>query len=265
MQETSALYRQILATEPHWFEVSVVIGESGVLITEYGDKILFGDTAIIVSRDSPDSGYREERLMNVQTRIQMFNDGIEIGRAISQEIEVTIIKPSADLPNMALIAPYVRVCSENATSEWVKQGVFYIDTRSYSDNDSEGGLVTLTLHGYDAMLMTEQYYTDTGNLDWSSGTVVDTDMVSDIARIIGVSVDERTWDVMTSGYRVPLPTSYTLREILGYIASMYIGCFIMTDEGLLRLVSILELPPETSLLIDQVGDYIVFGEDRILV
>jgi hypothetical protein len=46
---------------------------------------------------------------------------------------------------------------------------------------------------------------------------------------------------------------------------MYVGAFIMTDEGKLRLVSILELPPETNYLIDEVGDAITFGGDRILV
>jgi hypothetical protein len=46
---------------------------------------------------------------------------------------------------------------------------------------------------------------------------------------------------------------------------MYAGCFIITEVGQLRLVSLLELPPETNLLIDNVGDYIVFGSDRIKV
>ena len=41
--------------------------------------------------------------------------------------------------------------------------------------------------------------------------------------------------------------------------------FIITEVGQLRLVSLLELPPETNLLIDNVGDYIVFGTDRIKV
>lgn len=259
MQETSALYRQILATEPHWFETSIVVGESGVLVTEYADRILFGGTAIIVSRDSPDSGYTEERLMSVQTSIQMFNAGIEIGRAIAQEIQVTMIKPAIDFPDMAQVVPFVRVCNETDKSEWIQQGVFYIDTRELSDNDS--GLVTLTFHGYDAMLMAEQYYSSSS----LSYPAVDTAVVREIANKMGVNVDARTWDIMTNAYQIQTPTAYTYREILGYIASMYVGCFVMTDEGNLRLVTILELPAETSLLIDQIGDYIVFGSDRIKV
>jgi len=80
-----------------------------------------------------------------------------------------------------------------------------------------------------------------------------------------VSVDSRTTTLMDKAYSIPLPTGYTYREVLGYIASMYVGCFVMSDTGKLRLVTITELPPETNYLIDQTGDAITFGGDRILV
>jgi hypothetical protein len=263
VQTTSALYRQILATEPHWFETSIVIGESGDLVTEYGDRILFGGTAILVARSGADSGFTENQIFNVRTSIQMFQEDPTIGGAISQEIELTMLKPSGDIPPMGLIVPYVRVCSELGKSEWIQQGVFQIDTREVSDND--GNITTITIHGYDAMLTAEQYWHDNGSLNWSSGTVTDRAMVGNIAAIMGISVDSRTYTIMTNNYRIPMPMQYTLREILGYIASMYAGCFIITEVGQLRLVSLLELPPETNLLIDNVGDYIVFGSDRIKV
>ena len=263
MQETSVLYRQILSDANHWFETSVVVGDSGLLITESGDKILFGGTAIIVSRTGPGSGYQENKLFSVHTSIQMFHEDPTPGQAVAQEIELKMLTPSGDIPPMGVIVPYVRVCNETDQSEWIQQGVFYIDTREISKNHST--FSTITLHGYDAMLKTEQDFTDSGRLDWSTGFVTDEDMVQEIADLIGVDVDTRTWSVMGEEYQIPLPTGYSLREILGYIASMYAGCFIMTDIGQLRLVSILEIPPETNLLIDQIGDYIVFGEDRIVV
>jgi hypothetical protein len=89
--------------------------------------------------------------------------------------------------------------------------------------------------------------------------------VNEIAYQMGVSVDARTTALMTNAYTIPLPTGYSYREVLGYIASMYVGCFIMSDEGKLRLVSLLELPHETNYLIDQIGNAITFGGDRILV
>lgn len=263
MQETSSLYRQILATEHHWFETSVVIGETGDLVTEHGEKILFGGTAILVARAGADSGFLESQLFSLRTSIQMFQDDPTVGSAVSQEIELTMLKPAGDIVPMGLVVPYVRVCCETDKSEWIQQGVFYIDTREVSDND--GDITTITIHGYDAMLTAEQYWNDNGSLDWTSGTVSDTDMVGNIAEIMDISVDARTWNIMTNNYRIPMPMQYTLREILGYIASMYAGCFIITEVGQLRLVSLLELPPETNLLIDNVGDYIVFGTDRIKV
>ena len=71
--------------------------------------------------------------------------------------------------------------------------------------------------------------------------------------------------LLTEGFTYPLPTGYSLREMLGFIAAQYVGCVILTEENKLRLVSLPELPKETNLLIDQNGDYITFGGDRILV
>ena len=70
---------------------------------------------------------------------------------------------------------------------------------------------------------------------------------------------------MGVGTVIPFPVGYTMREVLGFIASMYIGCFIITDEGKLRLVALNGLPTETNLLIDSVGDVLLFGGDAILL
>lgn len=150
--------------------------------------------------------------------------------------------------------------TEEVTSEWIPQGVYYIDTREVTANSS--GVKVLTIHGYDAMLLAEQ--------DYSSNDVVsdapDTAFVQAIADAIGVDVDPRTWEIM-QGYTIPFPIGYSMREILGYIASSYVGCFVMTNEGKLRLVSLLGLPAydETSLLKTNTGYVILFGGDAILV
>lgn len=263
MQETSSTYRRILADENHWFETTVVIGDSGVLITENKEKVFFGvgdqQTFIVVARSGAESGYGEDQIFSVRTNIQLFQNDPSVGGAVSQEIELTMLQPAGDIPQMGLIIPYVRACNAEEKSEWIQQGVFYIDTREISNND--GGITTITLHGYDAMLKAEQEWHDTGTLNWSNDTVSDADMVADIASIMGISVDARTWAIMTDNYQIPMPLNYTLREILGYIASMYVGIFIINEVGQLRLVSLLELPEETNLLIDNIGDYITFGEE----
>ena len=263
MQQTSALYRQILSSEDYYFETRVVIGESGNLITEGGEQILFGGTAIVVARTSPESGFDENIIFSVKTSLNMFENGPVIGTAVAGEIDLEIIQPSGDIGRMGVVIPYVRAVRIDGDtvlqSEWLQQGTFFIDTRESSHNDD--GLNVLKLHGYDAMLKAEQDYASTG-LNWPA---LDIDIVLEIASVMGVSVDARTWDVMTDGYYFPLPTSYTLREMLGYIAGAYAGCFVMTERGQLRLVSITELPPETRFLVDEYGYVITFGITRIKI
>lgn len=233
MQTTSALYQSILSGDNHWFESRLVIDGVGT----YGETDLF----------------------SISTSHQMFHGSPTIGSAVAGEINVKMVYPqNVTIPTMAKLMPQVRVCNATQQSEWLSQGVYFIDTRERTV--TEAGESVLELHGYDAMLKAEQMYN--GRI---TGDSTDIQMVNEIAYQMGVSVDSRTTALMTAAYTIPLPTGYSYREVLGYIASMYVGCFIITDEGKLRLVSITELPPETNYLIDQVGDAITFGGDRILV
>lgn len=233
MQTTSALYNSILADEEHWFETRLVIDGVGT----YGETDLF----------------------SISTSHQMFHGSPTIGSAVAGEINVKMVYPTnVTIPTMAKLMPQVRVCNATQQSEWIAQGIYYIDTRERTVSDANEDV--LVLHGYDAMLKAEQIYN--GRI---TGDSSDVQMVDEIAYQMGVSVDSRTYDLMTAEYTVPFPTGYSYREILGYIASMYVGCFIMSETGELRLVSILELPPETNYLIDNAGDAITFGGDRILV
>lgn len=233
MQTTSDLYNSIISSDNHWFETRLVVDGAGT----------FGET----------------QLYSIRTSHEMFHGSPTIGSAVAGEIHVKMVAPNGGLPSMAKLMPQVRVCNASQQSEWLSQGVYYVDTRETTVTESNEEV--LTLHGYDDMLRAEQYFQS----DSITGDSTDTDMVDEIARIMGVDVDDRTYALMNHAYTIPLPTGYTLREVLGYIASMYVGCFIMNEVGKLRLVSILELPPETNYLIDQVGDAITFGGDRILV
>lgn len=232
MQTTSALYNSILASDNHWFETRLVIDGVGT----------FGET----------------ELFAVSTNLEMFQGSPTLGKAVAGEIEIKMLLPSVNIPTMATLRPQTRVHDATRQSEWIPQGVYYIDTRERTKNND--GLDILTIHGYDAMLRAEQMYA--GRI---TGNSTDIQMVNEIAYQMGVSVDARTTALMTNAYTIPLPTGYSYREVLGYIASMYVGCFIMSDEGKLRLVSLLELPHETNYLIDQIGNAITFGGDRILV
>lgn len=233
MQTTSALYDSIIVGADHWFETQLVIDDVGT--------------------------FSENQLFSISTNVQMFQNSPTLGKAVAGEIEIKMFKPSVDIPIMACLRPQVRVCNATQQSEWLSQGVYFIDTRETSANMD--GLDILTIHGYDAMLKSEQVFQS----DVITGDSVDTDMVDEIASIMGVSVDARTYTLMTQGYTIPLPTGYSCREVLGYIASMYVGCFVMSDVGELRLVTILELPAETNLLITEGGVPLQFGDDCILL
>lgn len=234
MQQTSALYKRLLSSDNHWFETQVVIEGAGT----------FGETD----------------LFSVFTSYQMFHGSPTIGSAVAGEIQIKMVYPqSASIPTMARLMPQVRVRNATQQSEWIAQGVYFVDTRERTVTDT--GESVLELHGYDAMLKAEQPFQS----NTITGDSTDVQMVNEIASIMGIEVDERTYDIMTAAYTIPLPTGYSCREVLGYIASMYVGAFIITDEGKLRLVSILELPPETNYLINEAGDAITFGGDRILV
>ena len=261
MQNTSQLYKDIVSSENHWFETTLVIGESGRLVDNVGDVITFGGTAILVDTGGPDSGFDETILMSVSTNHAVFSKNVPVvGSAISGEIDITMLAPVADLPKMARLAPYVRATDGERISEWIPKGVYFIDTRHTSHNDD--GLDVMTIHGYDSMLMFEQDYPSDNQ---HSYPLLDRTMVQHIADSIKISVDPRTFQRMNRNYRFPLPVGYSSREVLGFIAGAYGGNFIISDENQLLLIKLGDLPRETNYLIDQVGDVIVFGSDRILV
>lgn len=261
MQNVSDLYKEIIAQDNHWFEVALAIGESGVLVTEYGYTILFGTTAILVDTGGAESAFREDILMSMSTTHTVFNENFPVvGSAISGEIFITMLKPISDIPRRARLVPYVRVTNGTQTSEWIQKGVYYVDTRETSHNSN--GLDIITIHGYDAMLMFEQNYPSDNTHDYP---LLDTTMVQFIADSIGIQVDPRTWERMTQGYMIPLPVGYSSREVLGIIAASYGGNFIISDDGSLLLIRLCDLPRETNYLVTQLGDIIVFGEDKILV
>ena len=61
------------------------------------------------------------------------------------------------------------------------------------------------------------------------------------------------------------PFGYTMREMLGYIASAYGGNFIISDTNDLLFVPLGCLRTETYYLVTEGGDSITFGGNRILV
>ena len=237
MQMVSALYAEILQDTNHRKEV----------------KLLVNGTEVPMSN-----------IIELKTSGGLF-ESVGIGHSISRQISAQFV-PVGEIPRMAEIRPYVRVRLDEHVSEWIPKGVFYIDTR---EADEASG--TLTIHGYDAMLLYggEPYLLEGDVGSWPRSAAL---VVADIAGRMGLELDPRT--VIDPDVAVSFPNDWTLRETLGYIAAAHCGNWTITDAGKLRLVPLWSIPEydpdepggeETSLLIDQHGDYITFGGVRIIV
>lgn len=262
MQRTSRLYQQILLSGNYRVETSLVVGESGRLITEKAEILRFGGDAILISSSGADAGYNESMLISVKTTRRVFADNVpQAGCCTCGEIYVEMLMPLGEIAPMAMLAPFVRLVSteDGTCSEWIKKGIYYIDTRSNTRNDD--GLDILRLHGYDAMLRANKPYESTT----LSFPATDIAVVRDIAGKMGVSLDEECVPNINRGYAVQYPGEYSMRETLQYIGAMYAGNWIMNDFGELQLICLNDLPPETSLLVDEFGYRITFADDRILV
>jgi hypothetical protein len=233
MYTVSALWATLIATDGHWFETYVDI--NGVT-------------------------YGQDQIMSMSTELRMFSEEQPtVGGCLAGELTLKMLVPSATIPRMASIEPYVRVCTGTQQAEWIPQGKYFIDTRETTRNDD--GLNILTIHAYDSMLKAEGDYPSTSH----SWPYTDINVVNEIATTLGVGVDSRTTALMTNGYQASLPAGMTMRETLGNIAAMYAGNWVMSYDGELLLIAVNGIPPETNYLVTAIGEPITFGGDRILV
>lgn len=255
MQTVSDTYNSIIVGN-HWFEAKLEIREPDADISNLTASSLIGT-------------YPENEIFSISTSSEMLSKTFTIGSAVAAEIDIKMVKPSENIPPMAMLIPYVRACNSETQSEWIKQGIFFIDTRK--ESRTQTGEEVLILHGYDAMLKSEQMHTAIVE-EW------DKTLVKNIAKKMGLKdgsnnalVDPRTWDIIpntedtTNNYKFPVTMSYAMRDTLRHIACAYAGWFVITDNGYLRLVSTDELPHETSYLVTERYSPITFGGTRILI
>ena len=162
-----------------------------------------------------------------------------IGRVCSATMKA-VIRPidGVTIPKAARVYCYCRLVSAdgNTATDWIKQGCFYVSSRS--------GKTNITLNMRDDMVKAGQTYFDKSALsDWPKQQDL---VVEDIAEIMGVEIDSRTVLNTGSSYRVNYIASDTLiSEVLSYIAASNGGNWIMSEEGSLRLVP-LESPKDES-------------------
>lgn len=232
MQPISLLYRQLLAANAPKEVQAIIAG------TVYG----------------------QDKIVSANSKAALMDKAATIGNCVAKELNLVLRNPG-EIPRMAEIRMQFRLNSGTQQSEWLPKGTFFIDTRD------EGNGV-LTIDAFDPMLKCDQSFTTSGE----QGTWPRTDItvVNQICSRIGVTLDSRTAAIITSGYTIQYPGfgegAYTMREILGFIGSMYAGNWIITEENKLRLLVLGDMPDDsTSLLITEYGEYITMGGYRIRV
>ena len=227
-------------------------------VSEEFKRIAAGDYTTETKITINGAEYGENKLYSVTGKNNLFDDDPNVGKAIIGEVTIVMDAPEAPFPEMAEIRIFTRVYNDDEVSEWIPKGIFYIDERIKDEECSQ-----LRIIGYNAMMKTEVPY-PSSTLEWPATR---RQVLNEICAITGIEADDRTLEAFPSDSVrcMKLPSGYTIREILGYIASTKCGCFCISDEGKLLFVALNSLPPETNYLIREDGSCITFGGTRILL
>ena len=203
MITTSTTYKEIIAGT-HGFEHRIIIGS--------------GDSAHIFGANSI-------RSLKISGGLFAEND-FSLGGCFAREVEVQFYPGTYIPPRMSAIEVQFRATSPASVSEWLTAGFFFFDTREKDDSGM------MTVKGYDAMLKGEKTYIDPGDVgNWPKKM---SEVAADIASKMSVTLDPRC---TFQNYDVQLPTGYTMREILGYIAAAHCANWVITPGGMLRMIS----------------------------
>ena len=185
-----------------------------------------------------------------------YSNGIfeDFGFGNAYTASLTLSLFTDNVPRAATIKRYIRLRNGDQVSEWLPKGTFFTNTRS----DDDG---YWTIEAYDSMRKAEVVWTPDQSLEFPLSMPA---AATEFSRILGVELDPRT--VLNGKYTIDYPANdYTIRNELCFIAAAHGGNWIITDENKLYLVPLLSAPAETNYLVEEYGDAITFGGDRILV
>jgi hypothetical protein len=180
-----------------------------------------------------------------------------IGNATIAQLSISLY--ADDIPRGATIKRYIRLRNGDQVSEWLPNGVYFINKRSEDDG-------YWTIEAYDAMRKAEVVWEPDQSIQFPDNGIgfPMPDAAKEFARIMGVEIDSRT--NLNSAYGIDYPANdMTIRNELCYIAAAHGGNWIITGEGKLLLVPLLSAPAETNYLVSEGGASITFGGVRILV
>lgn len=203
MQTTSATWKTLWASGSALLEVKAVIGG-----TDRSAEIC---AAPVIRRAT-------------------MQNGLSVGNVVSATCTLTL-RTTAAIARSASAALSMRLTDGTTASEWLPAGTFYISRRA---KDPVTGL--LTLECYDALLKANAAWTPSAG-SWPRAM---SSVVSELASLLGVSVDSRTTLITGASYVIDEPTDGTsIRDVLSDIAACNGGNWIITPEGKLRLVPLI--------------------------
>lgn len=189
---------------------------------------------------------------------------LSIGNCCNASLELNVLLEEGEvIPEGAEIVIKSRLYEgddeDGKVSEWLPFGTFYIDHR----DDEYEGLVKIT--AFDAMLKASQKFVADDNFNTYGWPKPMKDVVEYIADRLGVGVDPRTCIKTGNDYKIPLPSEYTVMQVLGYIAQCHGGNWIITEENMLRLVPLVQIPSDSFKIISADFEDIIVPPEHNLV
>lgn len=179
-------------------------------------------------------------------------DQFGIGNAMCATLTLDLY--AEEIPRGAEIKRFVRLINGPRASEWLPKGVFYVNCRASEDG-------RWTIEAYDSMLKADIAWTPRPGFTFPA---LMEDAVKDIAASMEVELDERNeyYPYWINEYP---EGEYMRRDALQDIAAAHGGNWVISDEGKLRLVPLISFPADSSYLVTEYGDAILFGGVKILV
>ena len=166
----------------------------------------------------------------VITRAAMQNR-LSVGNVASASLSLAV-RTNGTIPRSAAVAVEARLNDGATASEWLSMGAFYISRRS---RDPVTGVTALEC--YDALLKANAVWTpSTGAWPRTMAAVL-----AELLTLLGMTLDSRT--VIPSGlsFVIGQPAEgATIRDVLGTIAQAGGGNWIVTPEGKLRLLPLVD-------------------------
>lgn len=199
------------------------------------------------------------RISAPQISHSLATEPFSIGNCNAASLKLNVLLEDGEtIPEAAAVRIIARLTDLDVTNhtETLPFGEFWVDTCTGSEN-------LYTLSCYDAMLKTSQAMVDDSDSesDWPKSMAV---VVQEIAYRIGTPLDPRTRINRGLNYMVPYPKRYTMQQILGWIGACNGGNWTITDEGMLRLVTLTAPPTETYRIVDDSYNDIITGDGYAL-